>query len=446
MAGIVLAAGKGTRMNSALPKVMHRIAGRSMIGHVLDNLKPLKLEKLVVVIGPDMPEVAVEVRPHQTVIQQHQLGTGHAAGTARPAVGEVEGTVLVMFGDTPFVTSATLARLLARREQPDHPAVVVLGMRPRNPSGYGRLVTDAKGNLTAIVEDRDADVVQRAIGLCNSGVMGVDGRLIWSLIEQIGTDNVKGEYYLTDIVTIALDLGRLAAVVEAPAEELIGVNSREELAAAEALCQERLRQRAFENGVTMIDPGSVFLATDTRLGRDVVIGPNVVFGPGVTVGDGVEIRAFSHIEGAVIDHSAIIGPFARLRPGSHIGASAHIGNFVETKNAEIGVGAKANHLTYLGDTAVGARSNIGAGTITCNYDGFEKAKTVIGANVFIGSNVALVAPVTVGEGAFVAAGSVITEDVAPDALAVARGQQVAKPGWAARFRAARQAFKQKKGT
>jgi bifunctional UDP-N-acetylglucosamine pyrophosphorylase/glucosamine-1-phosphate N-acetyltransferase len=428
IAAIVLAAGKGTRMKSALPKVLHRIAGRSMIGHVLDNLAALKARKVTVVIAPGMDSVAKEVAPHPTVIQQEQLGTAHAAAAAREAVGRIDGTVLVLFGDSPFVTAETMGRLVARRESADRPAVVVLGMRPQDPTGYGRLVTDAEGHLTAIVEQRDADETQRALGLCNSGVMALDGTVLWDLIDAIGNANAKREYYLTDIVAVARQRGRAAAVVEAPAEELIGINSRAELAAAEALCQQRLRARAFQNGVTLTDPASVFLCADTRLGQDVTIGPNVVFGPGVTVADNVEIRAFCHIEGAAIESGAIIGPFARLRQGSKIGANAHVGNFVETKNATLGKGAKANHLTYLGDAEIGAKSNIGAGTITCNYDGFLKEKTTIGENVFIGSNSSLVAPVSVGDNAYVASGSVITTDVPADALALGRARQEVKPG------------------
>ncbi|HVM84126.1 MAG TPA: bifunctional UDP-N-acetylglucosamine diphosphorylase/glucosamine-1-phosphate N-acetyltransferase GlmU [Candidatus Binatia bacterium] len=445
IAAIVLAAGKGTRMKSDLPKVMHRIAGRSMLGHVMDNLAQLKPSKLVVVIGPGMDDVAAEVAPHPTVIQAEQLGTGHAVAAARGAVGAVNGTVLVLFGDAPFVAAETMSRLVARREAADRPAVVVLGVRPADPNGYGRLITDPKGNLIRIVEHRDADAAERAVGLCNSGVMAIDGGVLWSLVDAIGNANAKQEYYLTDAIAIAQRMGRSVAVVEADGKELplIGINSKVELAEAEAICQQALRRRAMENGVTMIDPASVFLSADTVFGRDVVIGPNVVIGPGVTVGDRVELRAFSHVEGAAIAAGALIGPFARLRAGSKIGAGAHVGNFVETKNAVLGEGAKANHLSYLGDAEIGARSNIGAGTITCNYDGFVKAKTTIGAGVFVGSNTALVAPVTVGEGALIAAGSVVTRDVAPDAMVVARGQQVEKAGWAVKFRAARQALKKK---
>jgi bifunctional UDP-N-acetylglucosamine pyrophosphorylase/glucosamine-1-phosphate N-acetyltransferase len=417
-----------------------------MIGHVLDNLASLKVAKTAVVIAPGMESVAKEVAPHPTAIQQEQLGTAHAAAAARDVIGRIDGTVLVLFGDSPFISAETIGRMVQRRAAPssaqgDHPAVVVLGMRPKDPGAYGRLITDDKGNLSAIVEYRDADEKQRAIGLCNSGVMAIDGAALWELIDAIENKNAKQEYYLTSIVGVARARGLSAVVVEAPADELVGINSRAELAAAEALCQERLRARAFDNGVTMTDPASVFLCADTRLGRDVTIGPNVVFGPGVTVADTVEIHAFCHIEGAAIESGAVIGPYARLRSGSRIGPNAKVGNFVETKNTTLGQGAKANHLTYLGDAEVGAKSNIGAGTITCNYDGFLKEKTTIGANAFIGSNAALVAPVTIGAGAIVAAGSVITRDVEADAMAVARGPQVDKPGWAAKFRAARAAFK-----
>jgi bifunctional UDP-N-acetylglucosamine pyrophosphorylase/glucosamine-1-phosphate N-acetyltransferase len=441
-AAIILAAGKGTRMKSHLPKVLHPIAGRPMIGHVLDSLAPLGCAPIVVVVGPGMEAVSKAVAPNRTALQTEQLGTGHAVLAAKAALGQREGDVLVLYGDTPFISTRTFEALLARRRAEDRPAAVVLGMRPDDPTGYGRLLVDGKGRLEAIVEHRDATAEQRRIGLCNSGVMAVDGALIWDLLGEVGNDNAKGEYYLTDIVALARQRGRVSAAVEAPAEELLGINSRAELAAAEALLQDKLRARAMESGATLIDPASVWFSFDTRLGRDVVIGPHVVFGPGVEVADGVDIRSFSHIEGARIETGAVIGPFARLRPGSVIGAKAHVGNFVETKNATLAAGAKANHLTYLGDARVGEGTNIGAGTITCNYDGFGKYQTVIGAGAFIGSNSALVAPVTVGDGAIVAAGSVITQDVAADALAVGRGRQVEKSGWARLFREKKQASKQ----
>ena len=441
-AAIILAAGKGTRMKSHLPKVLHPIAGRPMIGHVLDSLAPLGCAPIVVVVGPGMEAVSKAVAPNRTALQAEQLGTGHAALAAKAALGECQGDVLILYGDTPFISTETFEALLARRHAEDRPAAVVLGMRPDDPTGYGRLLVDSKGQLEAIVEHRDATAEQRRIGLCNSGVMAVDGALLWDLLGEVGNDNAKGEYYLTDIVALARRRGRLAAAIEAPAEELVGINSRAELAAAEALLQDRLRARAMEDGATLIDPGSVWFSFDTRLGRDVVIGPHVVFGPGVEVADGVVIRSFCDLEGARIEAGAEIGPFARLRPGSIIGPKAKVGNFVETKNTTLAAGAKANHLTYLGDTRVGEKTNVGAGTITCNYDGFGKYRTEIGAGAFIGSNSALVAPVTVGDGAIIAAGSVITQDVAADALAVGRGRQVEKSGWARLFREKKQASKQ----
>jgi bifunctional UDP-N-acetylglucosamine pyrophosphorylase / glucosamine-1-phosphate N-acetyltransferase len=443
-AAIILAAGKGTRMKSALPKVMHQIAGRSMIGHVVANLGPLGSQPNVVVVAPGMDQVAAEVAPLPIAVQADQLGTGHAVGCARAALGDFPGTVLVLYGDSPFISTVTLSALVARRAASDNPAVVVLGMRPADPAKYGRLIVDTAGGLDRIVEWKDASEAERAVGLCNSGVMAIDGKVLWSLIERVDNKNAKGEYYLTDIVELARRDGRACAVVEAPEAELMGVNSRAELAIAERLFQDQRRSQAMDEGATLIDPTSVFFAADTKLGRDVVIGPNVFFGPGVTVADDVEIRAFCHIEGAKIASGAIIGPFARLRPGAEIGVDAHVGNFVEVKNSTLGQGAKANHLSYLGDADVGAKSNIGAGTITCNYDGYVKARTVIGAGAFIGSNSALVAPVNVGDGAIVGAGSVITRDVEADAIAVARAEQVSRAGRARDFRAQRQKMKQDK--
>src|SRR5262245_26126957 len=395
-AAIILAAGKGTRMKSRHPKVMHRIAGRTLIGHVLDHLAPLKLARVIAVIAPGMDEVAQEVTPHGVAFQAEQLGTGHAVGSARAALKDFSGDILVVYGDTPFVATATLQRMFDRRHAADNPAIVVLGMRPADPTGYGRLVVGADGSLDRIVEHKDASEKERAIGLANSGVMAIDGSVIWGLIDRLDNKNAKGEFYLTDLVAHARKDGRRCAVVEAPHEELIGVNSRSELAAAEAMFQARRRLQAMENGATLTDPASVFFAADTKVGRDVVIGPNVHFGLGVEIADEVEIRAFCHIEGAKIGSGAIIGPFARIRPRSIIGAGAHVGNFIELKGTEIGAEAKANHVSYLGDTTIGPKANIGAGTIVCNYDGFNKTRSEIGASAFVGSDSVLVSPVTVG--------------------------------------------------
>ncbi len=434
LAIIVLAAGLGTRMRSALPKVMHPLAGRPMLGHVLDACRPLEPERIVVVIGPNMPSVAAFAAPHPTAIQTEQKGTGHAVAAARAALGD-EGfdDILIVYGDQPIITSETLTRMVEVRRD-SGAAAVVLGMRVKGEHAYGRLVLDGAGNLARIVEHAEATAEERANDLCNSGFMAVDGGALFDLVGRLKADNAKGEYYLTDIVGLAVGDGRICRVVEAPVEELAGVNSRIDQAAAEAILQRRLRRQAMEAGVTLIDPDTVYLAADTKFGRDVLVGPNVVFGPGVAVEDGVEIKPFCHIEGTRIGTGAIIGPFARLRPGTEIGSHAHIGNFVELKNTKFGRGAKANHLSYLGDAEIGAETNIGAGSITCNYDGFFKYKTVIGAGAFIGTNTSLVAPVTLGDGVMTAAGSVVTHDVAADATAIGRAAQIDKPGHAARFR------------
>ena len=433
IAVVILAAGKGTRMKSGLPKVMHAVAGRPMIAHLLDTVSTLSPEKVVVVVGPDMDLVAGTVAPHPTCVQADRNGTGGAVKAARQELEGFTGTVLVLYGDTPLVRAETMAA--AAGACADGAAVSVLGFRPSHFHQYGRLITDASGALTAIVEARDASPEELDVNLCNSGVMAFDGRHLFGLLDQLDTNNSKGEYYLTDTVRLACAAGLSAAVVEGDEDELLGVNSREDLAVAEAVVQDELRTRAMENGATLVDPATVWFRHDTKLGRDVVVQPNVVFGPGVTVADNVEIRAFSHLEGATVASGAIIGPYARLRPGAQIGENAHIGNFVEVKNAEIGTGAKANHLTYIGDATIGAGANIGAGTITCNYDGFGKYRTVIGAGAFIGSNSALVAPVTIGDGAIVAAGSTISRDVEKDSLSIERAKQVDKPGWAGSFRA-----------
>ena len=441
VAAVILAAGKSTRMKTGLPKVLHPLAGRPLIRHLLETVARLAPAHAVVVIGPEMDGLAEAVAPYPTVIQREQLGTGHAVLAARGALAGFDGDVLVLYGDTPLITLETLERLLTARRKAPQSAVAVLGFRPADPGEYGRLVAAPGGALEAIVEFRDASPELRAISLCNSGVMAIEGRRLLPLLERLDNKNAKGEYYLTDVVALARRDGAPCAYVEAPTEELLGVNSRAELAAAEAAVQRDLRVRAMAEGATLIDPDTVWFSHDTRLGRDVTIGPNVFFGPGVEVADGVEIRGFCHIEGARVAAGAVIGPFARLRPGADIGKDAHIGNFVEVKNAKIEEGAKANHLTYLGDARVGAGANIGAGTITCNYDGFMKYHTDIGAGAFIGSNAALVAPVKIGDGAIVGAGSVITRDVAKDALALERARQGELAGWAAEFRARKSAEK-----
>ena len=432
---IVLAAGKGTRMRSVGPKVLHRLAGRPMIRHLLDTVAELGPERTVCVLAPGMDAVAAAAAGTEVAVQAEQRGTADAVLAARAALAGFDGDVLILFADTPLVGAGTMrAALDALRSDPAN-AVCVLGMRPAGPNRYGRLVTDGAGGLTAIVEWEEADAATRAIPLCNSGVMAADGRLLFGLLDRVAADNAKGERYLTDIVALARAAGRSAVMVEGAERELLGVNSRAELARAEAVVQEGLRERAFGAGVTMLMPETVYLSHDTVFGRDVTIGPNSVFLPGVRVGSDVEIRGFCHFEGATIRDGAVVGPFARLRPGTDIGPGAHIGNFVEVKNAVVEEGAKANHLTYLGDARVGAGANVGAGTITCNYDGFRKHRTEIGHGAFIGSNTALVAPVRVGAGAFVGAGSTVSRDVPADALVVERAPAREREGWAARFRA-----------
>ncbi len=436
-AAIILAAGMGTRMKSALPKVMHPVAGRPMVLHVLETAAALSPDKTVVVAGPDMDELAALVATHDlapaVAVQTERLGTGHAVMAARDTLSDFDGTVMVLYGDTPLIEAETLTALRDARTAAKAD-VAVLGFRPLDPGAYGRLITDEAGELVEIVEARDASEDQLLVDLCNSGVMAIDGAKLSGLLDGLTNDNAKGEYYLTDIIALARAAGGRCVVVEGDEEEFLGINSRAELADAEDLMQNRLRRAALDGGRTLIDPATVYFSWDTQLGRDVTVGPNVVFGSGVTVADNVEIRAFCHIEGASVAEGAIIGPFARLRPGAEIGEDAHIGNFVEIKNATIAAGAKANHLSYIGDATVGAKANIGAGTITCNYDGYTKSLTEIGAGAFIGSNTALVAPVKVGDGAVIGAGSVITRDVEPDALAVTRSEQKSVPGWAKKQR------------
>ena len=441
-AAVLLAAGRGTRMKSALPKVLHPVTGRPMIGHLLDRLAVFQPERTIVVVSPGMPAVADFVAPAETIIQDPALGTGHAVLAARKALEGFDGDVLVLCGDTPLLTAETMQSMVNARRDAGDPAVVVLGFRPDEPGEYGRLITTPEGGLQAIVEAKDADAAQRGIGLCNAGIMAIDGKRLFDLLDAVGNNNSKGEYYLTDIVEIARSRGWGCTVVETDDPvEVMGVNSRAGLAEAEAAMQARLRSAAMDNGVTLTAPETVWFCHDTRLGRDVSIGPNVVFGGGVSVGDNVEIRAFCHIDGATIEDGAIIGPYARLRPGADIGPDVHIGNFVEVKASRLDKGAKANHLSYIGDSWVGAGANIGAGTITCNYDGFFKSRTEIGEGAFIGSNTALVAPVRIGAGAITGAGSTISGDVPDNALSLTRSPQEDRPGWALKYRLRKQAEK-----
>ncbi len=444
-AAIVLAAGLGTRMKSGIPKVLHPLAGRPMIAHLLQTLSALKPDQIVVVGGGDgMADVAAAVAPHPCVDQGERLGTGHAVLAARPALGDFDGDVFVLFGGDPLIGADTLSRMIEARHSKPQPSIVVLGFETWEPAAYGRLITDGDGALEAIVEAKDATPEQLQITLCNSGVMLIDGRVLWGLLDRVGNENAKGEYYLTDIIALARGDGLTCAVVEGDEDELLGVDDRIDLASAEAYMQNQLRFAAMQGGATLLDPDSVHFSFDTRLGQDVTVGPHVVFGPGVSVGDGATIKAFSHLEGAHVSYGATVGPFVRLRPGADVGKGARVGNFVEIKNAVLGEGAKVNHLSYIGDADIGDGANIGAGTITCNYDGFMKYQTVIGKGAFIGSNTALVAPVTIGDGAVVGAGSTITKDVDADALALTRPEQKQAKGWAKNNREIKSAIKAKK--
>ncbi|MDZ7713875.1 MAG: bifunctional UDP-N-acetylglucosamine diphosphorylase/glucosamine-1-phosphate N-acetyltransferase GlmU [Rhodovibrio sp.] len=442
MGVVVLAAGQGTRMRSSRPKVLHAVAGKAMLRHVLDAVESLRPARCVVVVGPDQTAVAQAAAPHATAWQTERLGTGHAVQAARAALGELaadpHAEVLVTCGDTPLLTAETLAGLRRARAAQDAD-LAVLGFQAADPGSYGRLVLDDQGLLQRIVEAKDARADELAIDRCNAGVLLARADLLFQALARVTNDNAKGEYYLTDVVAIARGEGARIAVELGPEAEMQGVNSRADLAAAEARMQARLRAHALDQGVTLTAPETVFLSHDTALAPDVTVEPHVVFGPGVSVAEGATIKAFSHLEGARVGAGAQVGPYARLRPGTVLGEGSRIGNFVETKNAELGAGAKANHLTYLGDTVVGAAANIGAGTITCNYDGYLKHRTEIGAGAFIGSNSALVAPVKVGAGAILGAGTTLTQDVADDALAVTRADQRTVAGGAARFRESRQA-------
>ena len=449
LAVVVLAAGMGTRMRSRRPKVLHEIAGRPMIRHVLDALEPLAAGRTVVVVGPGMADLAEQVAPAEPVVQTDRLGTGHAVLTAESALGELAGDhdaeVIVALGDTPLVTAGTFDRLRRKRAEAGAD-LAVLGFEPDDPGGYGRLICDADGRLQRIVEAKDASAEELAVTTCHAGMACARAPVLFDLLKRVDNANAKGEYYLTDIVALANAAGLTATHAVAPTDEVQGVNSRVDLAAAEAAMQARLRHAAMTCGATLVAPETVTLCADTVLAPDVVVHPHVVFGPGVTVGEGAEIKAFSHLEGACVGAGAQVGPYARLRPGTALGADARVGNFVETKNARLADGAKANHLTYLGDADVAEGANVGAGTITCNYDGYRKARTAIGAGAFIGSNTALVAPVHVGQGAIVGAGSTITRDVPDDAIAIARAEQRNRDDAARRFREMRQQQARKRAT
>jgi len=433
IAFIVLAAGLGKRMKSALPKVLHPVAGVPMLQHVLHACETLTPERIVVVVGPDGEDIKKAAAPYVCVTQEKPLGTGDAVKAARKELADFAGPILVLFGDSPLITAASL-RLLMEKGAETKADIVVAGFSPLNPAHYGRLVLDQSGHLLKIVEAAEATSEQSAISLCNGGVMLFGSSKLWPLIDRLRDENAAGEFYLTDCVALARQDGGISAVARIPADDILGVNTRVELAQAEKILQHRLREKAMLEGVTMTDPDSVFLSADTKFGSDIVIEPNVVIGPKVEIADNATIRAFSHIEQSRIERGAIIGPFARLRPVTIIGENAHIGNFVEIKNSEIQNGAKINHLSYVGDSFVGEKANVGAGTITANYDGVKKNRTHIGANVSTGSNSVFVAPVSIGDGALVAAGSVITKDVPADALAVARARQENKPCGAKRFR------------
>jgi bifunctional UDP-N-acetylglucosamine pyrophosphorylase / glucosamine-1-phosphate N-acetyltransferase len=433
---IVLAAGEGVRMRSARPKVLHELAGQSMLAHTLSAILEGAAGDIAVVVGPDQDGVAVEALRvawgAKIAVQRERRGTAHAVLAAREQIARGYDDIVVVYADIPLIRGATLAAL--RSELAQGADVVALGFRAADPTGYGRLI-ERDGRLIAIREHKDASVEEKASALCNAGPIAFSGAEALSLLEAVKPNNAQKEYYLTDIVEIANARGLVAQTLTAAESEVMGVNDRPQLAAAEAALQDRLRRRAMAEGATLIAPETVFLSFDVKIGRDVLIEPNVVIGPGVIIEDGAIIRAFSHLEGARVAGGAVVGPFARLRPGADIAANAKIGNFVEIKQAAIEPGAKVNHLTYIGDARVGAGANIGAGTITCNFDGFSKHRTDIGAGAFIGSNSALVAPVTIGDRAYVGSGSVITKHVEADALAVARGRQEARAGWAKAFRA-----------
>lgn len=443
IAAIVLAAGHGTRMKSDRPKVLHQLAGQPMVSHILDTLNDVGVERICVVVGPGMDDLVTAVAPHQTAVQVDRFGTAHAALAAKDAIGDDHDDLLILNGDNPLIPNESIEALLKARQSNSNPAVVVLGFRAEAPGPYGRLVIDANNALERIVEAKDASADELKIDLCSSGMMALDGRAAFAMLSEIGNDNAAGEYYLPDVVGVAQSYNRACSFVTGDEGDLLGINSRVELASAEARLQIRYRTIAMDGGATLVDPETVYFSADTKVGRDVIIEPNVFIGPGVTIADGAHIKAFCHLEGAHVGTGAVIGPFARLRPGSELSKNVKIGNFVEVKNANLSEGSKVNHLSYVGDADVGAHANIGAGTITCNYDGVFKWRTTIGAGAFIGSNSALVAPVTIGAGATVAAGSTIAKDVTADALGVTRAPQKELKEWSKRTRERKQALKEK---
>jgi bifunctional UDP-N-acetylglucosamine pyrophosphorylase / glucosamine-1-phosphate N-acetyltransferase len=445
IAAIILAAGKGTRMKSDTHKVLHKIAGRPMLMHLMASVDALSPAKKVVVVGSGKEQLeAALAGSADLAVQEPQLGTGHAVQMAEGALKGFDADVLILYGDVPFVPTSTMQAMVDRLNADDKPAVVVLAFEPDDPTGYGRVIVQ-DGRIVKMVEQKDASEAEKAIKLSNSGLMAVKAADLFGLLSRVTDDNAQKEYYLTDIVNIANADGRICVAVTTDPFEVAGINSREQLAQMEAKWQQRRRRQAMEDGATLIAPKTVWFAYDTIIGRDVLIEPNVFFGPGVTVADHAIIHAFSHIEGATIGEGAQVGPYARLRPGTVLEEKSKVGNFVEVKKARLGKGAKANHLSYIGDADVGAKANIGAGTITCNYDGYFKYQTVIGEGAFIGSNSALIAPVKIGRDAIVAAGSAVSRDVADGELRLVRAEQSVKPGWADRFHDAMRKKKEGKG-
>ncbi|NNC54013.1 MAG: bifunctional UDP-N-acetylglucosamine diphosphorylase/glucosamine-1-phosphate N-acetyltransferase GlmU [Erythrobacter sp.] len=434
-AAVILAAGKGTRLKSGLHKVLHNIAGRPIIEHLMASVEELSPARTIVIVGDEREQVIGQLGERaECVVQEPQLGTGHAVAQAKEALAGFDGDVVMLLGDAPFIKSSTMNDMLTRLRAADAPAVVVLGFEPEDALQYGRVITHRDMTIEKMVEFKDANEAERACRLCNSGLMAARAEVLFDLLDRVDNDNAQGEYYLPDIVNVAVKDGKTcAAVVTDRPHEVVGINSRKELAAAERQWQDLKREEALENGVTLKAPETVFFSYDTDLAPDVTVEPNVVFAPGVKVESGTRIRAFSHLEGAHVGQDCEVGPYARLRPGAVMEKGSKVGNFVEMKKATLGEGAKANHLTYLGDATVGAGANIGAGTITCNYDGYFKYQTKIGERAFIGSNSSLIAPVEIGADAIVAAGSAVSRDVAAGELRMVRAEQLVKPGWADRF-------------